>query len=240
MRLLTCIVLCMAVLSARTQVSDFKRVDFGKADSVARLYPNYSLTNLPDLADKLTRPFTNEEEKFRAVFTWVCLNIRNDYELYLKNKQHREQCKTEAELKAWYKEFSKTLYHELLIDHKTICTGYAYLIRELALASGLECIIVDGYGRTSGARLNKNFPNHNWNAVKLNGKWYLCDATWASGKIDEPTKVFVARYDDRFFLMTPEKFIRNHFPLDGGWMLIETNRPTLQEFLNFKIKQSSF
>lgn len=230
MRLLACIVVWMAVLSARAQVSDFKGVDFGRADSVARLYPNYPLTNLPDLADKLTRSFTNEGEKFRAVFTWVCLNIRNDYDLYLNNKQHREQCKTETELKAWYKKFSKRLYHELLTNHKTICTGYAYLIRELALASGLDCVIVDGYGRTPGAKLNKNFPNHNWNAVKLNGKWYLCDATWASGKIDNESREFVARYDDRFFLMHPEKFAMNHFPLDSMWMLLATSKPTWKEF----------
>lgn len=232
MRLLTYIVLWMAVLSAKAQVSDFKRIDFGRADSVARLYPNHPLNSLPDLANKLTRPFTTDAEKFRAVFTWVCLNIRNDYELYLKNKQQREQCKTEAELKIWYKTFSKTLFLELLNNHKTICTGYAYLIRELALASGLECVIVDGYGRTPGSKLNKDFPNHNWNAVKLNGKWYLCDATWASGRIDNLSKTFVANYNDDFFLMTPEKFIKRHFPLDDRWMLMEMPQPTLQEFLN--------
>lgn len=157
MRLLTYIVLWIAVLSARAQVSDFKAIDFGGPDSVARLYPNYPLNNLPDLANKLTRPFTNEAEKFRAVFTWVCLNISNDYELYLRNKQQREQCKTDAELEAWYKTFSKTLFEELLNNHKTICTGYAYLIRELALASGLECVIVDGYGRTLWLKIEQRF-----------------------------------------------------------------------------------
>ncbi len=230
MRLLTCTVVWIAVLSARAQVSDFEGTDFGRADSVARLYPDYPLTNLPDLADKLTRDFTREEEKFRAVFTWVCLNIRNDYELYRWNKQQRERCKTEAELKAWYKTFSKTLYRELLNDHKTICTGYAYLIRELALASGLECVIVDGYGRTPGSRLNKKFPNHNWNAIKLNGKWYLCDATWASGRIDEQSKQFVGRYNDFYFLTNPKLFNRSHFPLEQKWLLTEYSSLTAKKF----------
>jgi transglutaminase/protease-like cytokinesis protein 3 len=219
MRLLIFIAVWMSVLSAVAQVSDFKGIDFGRADSVARLYPNYPLTNLPDLAYKLTHEFTHNEEKFRAIFTWVCLNVRNDYALYLINKQHREQCKTETELKAWYKEFTKTIYRELLINRKTICTGYAYLIRELALASGLECVIVDGYGRTPGSKLNKKFPNHNWNAVKLKGKWYLCDATWASGKVDSESKQFVNRYNDSFFLTDPKIFNRNHYPLDQKWKL---------------------
>ena len=239
MRLLA-LIFWLIPLTASAQVTDFKEADFGRADSVARLYPNHSLSSLPDLAFKLTSSLEREEEKFRAIFTWVCLNISNNYELYIKNKKGRERCNSETELAAWYAHFGREMFLKLLKDHTTICTGYAYLVRELALAVGIECVIVDGYGRTPGSKLKNGFPNHNWNAVKLNGKWYLCDPTWASGRIDEPTKGFVTNYDDRFFLMTPEKFITNHFPIDGGWMLIEINRHTLQEFLHFKIKQSSF
>ncbi|MCW5910848.1 MAG: hypothetical protein KIT62_07230 [Cyclobacteriaceae bacterium] len=230
MRLLAYTLVWIAVLPARAQVSDFKGTDFSRADSVAKLYPNHPLTNLPDLAGKLTHSFSRDEEKFRALFTWVCLNIRNDYRLYLENKHAREQCKTEAALNEWYKTFSKVLYRELLQEHRTICTGYAYLVRELALASGLECVMVDGYGRTPGTRLRKNYPNHNWNAVRLNGKWYLCDATWASGKIDRQLNEFVPRYDDRFFLVNPAEFARHHYPLDTSWLLVQ-DKPALSGFL---------
>lgn len=209
----------LLALSASAQVSDFKEADFGRADSVARLYPNHSLKSLPDLAFKLTSSLDNEEEKFRSIFTWVCLNIRNDYELYLKNKEGRERCNSEAELSAWYAHFGKEMFLKLLKDHATICTGYAYLVRELALAVGIECVIVDGYGRTPGSKLKKGFPNHNWNAVKLAGRWYLCDPTWASGKISSDTKQFIANYNDLYFLMDPQLFNRNHYPLESKWLL---------------------
>ena len=219
MKLLTYILLWLAVEMACAQVSDFKVADFDRADSVARLYPNHTLKSLPDLAFKLTNPLFREEEKFRAIFTWVCLNISNNYELYSRNKKGRERCNTQAELSAWYAHFGREMFLKLLNDHSTICTGYAYLVRELALAAGIECVIVDGYGRTPGTKLKKGFPNHNWNAVKLNGKWYLCDATWASGKIASDTKQFIARYNDLFFLMNPKLFNKNHTPLESKWLL---------------------
>jgi len=223
----------LAALKVSAQVSDFKEADFSRADSVARMYSNHSLNSLPDLAFKLTSSLARDEEKFRAIFTWVCSNISNDYELYLKNKIGRERCRSDNELKAWYAHFAKELLQKLLLDHKTICTGYAYLVRELALAVGIECVIVDGYGRTPGSKLKKDFPNHNWNAVKLNGKWYLCDPTWASGKIDNETKEFVSRYNDLYFLMPPKAFIKNHYPLEQRWSLIDTNRISRDKFFEY-------
>ncbi|MBX2893897.1 MAG: hypothetical protein KF763_00530 [Cyclobacteriaceae bacterium] len=92
-------------------------------------------------------------------------------------------------------------------------------MRELALVVDIECVIVDGYGRTLGSKLKKGFPNHNWNAVKLNEKWYLCDPTWASGKISAENKQFVARFNDFYFLTEPSVFGRNHFPLEPKWLL---------------------
>jgi transglutaminase/protease-like cytokinesis protein 3 len=209
----------LPALCASAQVSDFKEADFRKADSVAALYPNHSLNSLPDLAIKLTHALERDEEKFRAIFTWVCLNISNDYELYLKNKKGRENCRTKAELTAWYLRFGSAMFQKLLTHHTTICTGYAYLVRELALAVDIECVIVDGYGNTPGSKLKKGFPNHNWNAVKLSGKWYLCDPTWASGKISSENKQFVARFNDFYFLTDPKAFGRNHFPLESQWLL---------------------
>lgn len=230
MRLLVCTLVWLAALSAKAQVSDFKRVDFGRADSVARLYPGHSLNNLPDLAFKLTSSFEREEEKFRTLYVWICLNIRNDYSLYIRNKEQRMSAKSDTELDAWYAAFSKVIFDKLLNEHKTICTGYAYLLRELALAAGLTCVMVDGYGKTPGVRLYKEYPNHTWNAVRLNGKWYLCDPTWSSGLIDSGSGEFVQKFNSRFFLEDPVKFAKHHYPLDTTWFLLP-QKPILNSFL---------
>ena len=63
-----------------------------------------------------------------------------------------------------------------------MCTGYAYLIKEMCFIADLDCEIIDGYARAFDANVNGlESLNHSWNAVKLNNKWYLCDATWSSG-----------------------------------------------------------
>ena len=45
---------------------------------------------------------------------------------------------------------------------------------------GIKVLMVNGFGRTSAVDFSKlTMPNHTWNAVNLNNKWYLCDPTWA-------------------------------------------------------------
>ncbi|MBX2893896.1 MAG: hypothetical protein KF763_00525 [Cyclobacteriaceae bacterium] len=130
MRLLA-LIFWLIPLTASAQVSDFKEADFSRADSVARLYPNHSLNSLPDLAFKLTHSFGRDEEKFRAIFTWVCLNISNDYELYLKNKKGRERCNSKAELSAWYAHFGREMFLKLLqqsvLGMLTWCASWLWL-----------------------------------------------------------------------------------------------------------------
>jgi len=104
-----------------------------------------------------------------------------------------------------------------------MCTGYAYLIKELAFLADIECKIIDGYGRTFNTNVDDlETLNHSWNAVKLNNKWYLCDATWSSGYMNE-NYAFVKDYNDGYFLTNPILFSKNHFPIQKEWLLnVET------------------
>lgn len=215
------------------QNSDFKHIDFKKADSIALSYHDEELYNLPELAFNLTSGLETEPEKFRAIYKWVCSNISNNYGLYLKNKHKRERYKSDTtKLKIWNNAFKKTLFKKLLKRKTTICTGYAYLVKELAQLANIECEIVQGYGRVSTTDIeNLELPNHSWNAVKLNNKWYLCDPTWASGIPNTETNQFTFQYNDGFFLAEPELFAVNHFPLDENWWLLEDNIPTFKDFL---------
>ncbi|HMG90063.1 MAG TPA: hypothetical protein VK589_08380 [Chryseolinea sp.] len=220
---------CATVLYG--QLSDFVATDFEKADSIAELYPQYPLKDLKVLSDKLTGPLVSDVEKFRSIFKWVCLNIENDYTLYLENKNRREKL-TGNELATWEKKFSRHVFDILVKGHRTICTGYAYLIKELAFHAGLNCKIIDGYGRSAQANIGgSGIVNHSWNVVQLAGKWYPCDGTWSSGAIDGPRQTFVKKFDDAYFLSDPALFTRSHYPLDTIWMLLD-HKPTLESFLN--------
>lgn len=205
--------------------------EYKKADSIAGLYPRHSLTNLAVLSRKLTGNLLTDEGKFRAIYKWVCLNIDNDYKLAVTNKRQRARL-TGNKLAAWNADLIPIVNKKLINEYSTICTGYAWLIEQLSMHAGFECKMVHGYGRTAQANIGgKGIANHSWNAIKLNGTWYLCDATWSSGGISMETRSFVRKYEDAYFLPDPEFFIRNHYPLEKNWTLLD-NPPTLHEFLN--------
>ncbi len=229
-----CIIFLCITGIAKAQLSDFGNVDFRKADSVANHYKGESLKNLPLLSYNLTNSLPSQVEKFRAIYTWVSTNIENDYWGYVKNRQKRKQFQDDSvALKNWNRSFSTKVFEKLVREQKTLCTGYAYLVTELANISNINCEIVNGYGKTANSNTDKehSIPNHSWNAVQLDNKWYLCDATWSSGFFDVNKNEFVSEYNDGYFLAEPKLFIKNHYPLDKKWMLLE-NKPSLSDFLN--------
>jgi len=222
-----------AITLLRGQNVNYNHKDFTKADSVASLYPNHSLSDLRNLSYKLTHPFATDVDKFRAIYRWVCDNIENDYDFYKKNKYKREKLKNRpAELTEWNQKFSPRVFQKLLEQHKTVCTGYAYLVKELATYAGIPCEIINGYGRTIAANIGgSGIANHSWNAVELNNQWYLCDATWSSGSINAQEAIFIRQFSDAYFLAASSLFVKNHYPLDTTWILLK-QKPSLQEFLN--------
>ena len=220
-------------LSLQAQHTDFDNLNFRKADSIASSYKGENLNNLPVLAYKLTEKLSSDVEKFRAIYTWVCANIESDYWYYLKNTKKRKKFRKDSlKLAEWNKKFGRKVFKRLLNEQKTICTGYAYLIKELSSLSNIKCVIVNGYGRTTTSNIGKlGIPNHSWNAVQLNNKWYLCDATWSSGSFNSDENKFMFEYNTGYFLADPQLFIKDHFPLDSKWILTE-NIPTINEFVN--------
>jgi transglutaminase/protease-like cytokinesis protein 3 len=211
------------------QVSDFKHIDFTKANNIAKLNEGAKLDDLPILAYQLTHKLSTDVEKFRAIYSWVCHNIKGD------NVQHDRvsiaQQKYKGNPKAylqWNDQYKVTAFRKLMKSKKTMCTGYAYLIRELCTLANIDCKIINGYSRSVESNITAlEIVNHSWNTVKLNNKWYLCDATWSSGYIDDYNS-FVAEYNDGYFLTEPAFFAKTHFPTEQDWLL--TTQITAQHF----------
>jgi hypothetical protein len=224
-----CLLLFLIPLWAYSQPID--RSEFPKADSIAEQYPRHPLNDLPGLSKKLAINLTTDEGKFRAIYKWVCLNIENDYNLAMANKRKRAKL-TGDKLVAWNASLIPLVHKTLIDDYSTVCTGYAWLIEQLSIHAGLECEIVHGYGRTTQANIGgKGVPNHSWNAIRLNNNWYLCDATWSSGALDLDTRSFVREFKEAYFLSDPAFFVRNHYPSESKWTLLD-QPPTLDDFLN--------
>lgn len=206
-----------------SQVSDFESIDFTIADATAKLYKGSALNNLPLLAHKLTYRLPTDPEKFRAIYTWVCSNIKGDSYQHDKVSRKRKKLKNDslAYIK-WNNKYKKIAFKKLIENKKTMCTGYAYLIKELCFFANIDCKIINGYGRSSTSNVaSLDAVNHSWNAVKLNNKWYLCDATWSSGYMVADS-FFVNDYNDGYFLTDPDLFAKNHYPLNKKWLLSST------------------
>jgi transglutaminase/protease-like cytokinesis protein 3 len=155
------------------------------------------------LAGYLVRPARNDHEKIRAIFRWITANITYD---------------TRAAFIGSPGEGSDSI----LKSRKAVCDGYSTLFEMLAGAAGLRVVKIGGYAKGYDYRIGDHFdgpPNHAWNAVFLDGKWQLLDATWGSGYVDE-SGGFVREFDEFFFLTDPEDLKYTHFPEEAGWQLL--------------------
>lgn len=220
-------------LKINAQKNDFKNINFEKADNIALKNKGKNMNNLYLLTHNLVIDLKTDVEKFRAIYKWVSSNIENDYENNIIIEKKRRKIGSDSlRFLKWNNEFSKKVFKKIVKEKKTICTGYSFLIREMANMANLECEIIDGYGRTANSNIGKQtVPNHSWNAVKLNSKWYLCDATWSSGNYNIDDGLFIFDFSDGYFLSNPDLFIKDHYPLQQKWILKEAI-PSLYEFSN--------
>ncbi|MBC2845986.1 transglutaminase domain-containing protein [Winogradskyella flava] len=229
MRYLLLFLLSFFSWSITAQISDFNHIDFTKADNVVALNEGKDLDNLALLTFKLTNKLSTDVEKFRAIYTWVSRNIRGDsYQHNLVSRKRDKFKNNSLGYIKWNNEFKKIAFKKLLNHKKTMCTGYAYLIKEMCYMANIDCQIIDGYARSFKTNVEAlESYNHSWNAVKLNNKWYLCDATWSSGYMIN-SSLFVKDYNDGYFLTDPVLFAKNHYPMQKKW------------FLNDSLKESKF
>jgi len=215
------------------QISDFSNISFRRADSIAEAYLGANLKSVPRLSYQLTKDLETDVEKARSIFIWIANNIINDDAIYLKNKRKRKLLKDDpVKLAQWNQEVREKTIDILLRKKKTVCTGYAYLMARMCKYAGIKSKIINGYSRTGGSEDEENpTPNHSWNAIFINNKWYLCDPTWASGIYNPNTNLFEFVYKKGYFLTDPKLFVQNHYPLDSQWTLIKENNPSYEEFL---------
>lgn len=230
--------LLVIVLSFETtaQKSDFAHINFQRADRIASSYSKASLQNMPLLVHQLTKGLNTQVEQFRAIHTWVCLNIESDHHFSETTLKKRRQLQNNTvAFSRWNAQVQSKVFKRLVRDKKTICSGYAYVIKALANLADIECEIVDGYARSVRTNTEKiDFPNHSWNVVKLRGKWYFVDATQASGFYNLDENKYVKNYNDGYFLAEPELFVKNHYPLAEKWLLLDDGI-TLKTFVKAPI-----
>jgi hypothetical protein len=119
----------------------------------------------------------------------------------------------------------------VLRSGKALCNGFSMLFAHLCDLAGVQVEIIAGYAKGYGYEEGQKFkePNHAWNAINLEGSWYLCDVTWASGISDEFVRSNRNIDLDGYFMVEPEQFILTHLLEDPSWQLLGEKK-TLEEF----------
>lgn len=186
-------------------ISSIEISGFNIIDKYALETPESVAISIESLAAYLIQPTENDFQKTRAIYRWITQNISYDFSAYLTNN------------------YSSTRAEDVLISRSSVCQGYSSLFNALAKSAGLEVVTIigwaKGYSYNAGDKITGT-TNHAWNAVQINGGWYLIDSTWGAGAIIEQR--FVREFNEYYFLSPPDRFIYNHLPVDSKWQLLST------------------
>lgn len=195
--------LFVLLLGLRSLASDYQKID-----EYARNAPEKVARNVESLTAYLIKPARNDREKVRSFFIWIAENITYDVQAYQAFDPYKS-----GEITA----------HDVLKNGKAVCQGYSQLFKEMCHLAGIKSYIVPGYSKGFGYQPGgKSFTSadHAWNAVELDGQWYLLDATWGSGGVDKQLK-YVKQLKEQYFLSDPREFVKDHMPMEPMWQLLD-------------------
>lgn len=192
------------------------------------------------LAEQILQDFTSKKDRIRALYTWLCLNIRYDMVSYANGQTEIGFSYTsKADFNRKMQAINNSIVNKTLKSRKAVCEGYAQTFKQVSEYLGIPCKLIGGYAKGEVSDIN-NPPkdeNHAWNAVKIDNKWYLIDATWGAGHTNG--RRWVAQFDDFYFFTNPDEFSLTHYPTEKEWLLTETSL-TKKQFYSKPIYKKSF
>jgi hypothetical protein len=150
----------------------------------------------PALADFLLEGLTDPYEKVKLLHDWVALNLEYDIKGLQRGNIPAQTTKN------------------VLSSGKAVCGGFAAVFTELCEAAQIPVREINGHARGFGFDISQKErfeSNHAWNAVQIEGVWYLIDATWDGG-YGTPDYRYIKEYSTAFLFLEPQWFIHTHFP----------------------------
>lgn len=213
--------------------------DFAKVDNIVADYPK-SFSAPDKLAERINADFKRDDEKARAIFTWIAKNVKYDLAAYgVAERPVAYSFRTQEEKEARQRKFKEDLADKTLKTKKGVCQGYSTLFAVVAEKTGLEAEIIPGTSKSHPTHIGKlpTASDHAWNAVKIDGEWKLLDVTWAAGTVTGERPVFKFKFNDKYFFSNPDVFFLNHYPDDKKWLL--TNKSE-QEFAQLPLYYGNY
>jgi hypothetical protein len=171
-----------------------------------------------ELAEQLTAGQRSEYDKVRSIFDWITENI--GYRSLQYSRRNSNPVVIDEDTSAILKPLNERVAEIVLRNRLAVCDGYARLFKTLCDHADIRAEIVTGFVRNSNRSSARFQTNHSWNAVMIEGKWYLVDATWGSGYVNYSGQ-FIRQYDRHFFLADPVDMLQTHYPENPFWTLTD-------------------
>lgn len=180
--------------------------DYERVDAIISMYPQ-TFENPEKLSKFITRDFTSDEDKIRAIYTWIIQNVAYDPDEYKQFDytftNYRERNEKDEKLRTKITE--RTLQKGV-----AVCEGYAMLFEKLCEQQGIKNYLVRGDIKSNFPDIGRPFKRiHMWNVATIDGNPYLFDATWGAGKYNGK---FIKEPSYFYYKTAPELFIKTHYP----------------------------
>ncbi|WP_432411883.1 transglutaminase domain-containing protein [Rasiella sp. SM2506] len=182
------------------------QIDTAQIDATIQFYPT-NFNTVAELSNLISRDFTSEEAKVRAIYGWIINNVAyepNEYKVFNYSfKNYRERNIKEENTRD--KIIERTLQKGI-----AVCEGYAMLFEKLCELQGIQNYLVRGDIKTNFEDIGRAFKRvHMWNVVYLEGKPHLIDATWGAGKYKQK---FIKEPSYYWYKTDSKHFIKTHYP----------------------------
>ncbi len=197
----------------------------GKAQQTSEAFADWVAMNIPssltnstiDIAAYFNDHLSTPEQKVRAAYAWVAMNIRYD-----ASHLHRVILdEDKAEKVTW-----------ALERKKGVCENFAAIFTDICLKSNIRAYTVEGYTKNGSVQRS----GHAWAAAFLNNNWFFFDPTWDAGFIQ---RAGGGAAQPKYYMIPPEDFISEHLPFDPMFQFVQYPF-SFQEFVRgFRDKQNS-
>lgn len=165
--------------------------------------PKSKTSSISSIASFIQEKFSSDSNKLRAIYFFTANHIDYDVDnMFAIN----------------FNETTENKIKKALNQRIGVCMHYSEIFHALAKQLSFESYIVEGMTKQQG---QTDGMAHAWNAARLDGKWYLFDATWGAGSVSQGR--FIRKLDNQYYKVKPEKLAKSHYPFDYLWQF--TNQP---------------
>ncbi len=137
------------------------KIDYFLDNTTAKKYQEEVYKKAKEVASDITNSSMNTQEKAIAIYDYL-----SDNAVY--NTAAIEESDNNSDSSAYDKYPNSWNTYGILCEGKGVCQSYAYAYNAIAHEAGLDTVMVTGTMDGGG---------HGWNAIKIDGKWYMIDAT---------------------------------------------------------------